>query len=51
MAFEQDAKRNFPEWPIYEVEKRSTIVMGTELKVIEAYREKERAAWDGLLTA
>ena len=39
------------EWPIYDLEKRSTKVMGKEIKIIEAYRNKERSAWDGLLPA
>ena len=39
------------EWPTYDVEKRSTMVLDREIKIIEAYCDKERAAWDGLLTA
>jgi para-nitrobenzyl esterase len=39
-----------PEWPSYDAEKRATMVFGEECKVENALFDKERAAWDGLLT-
>ncbi|MFX1442409.1 MAG: carboxylesterase/lipase family protein [Promethearchaeota archaeon] len=38
-----------PEWPVYDREKRMTMVCGKEFKVIERYLDKERAAWDNVL--
>jgi len=40
---------NIPEWPSYETEKRSTMLIGKEFKVVNTPFEKERIAWDGLL--
>ena len=40
---------NIPEWPSYETEKRATMLIGKEFKVVDAPFEKERVAWDGLL--
>jgi para-nitrobenzyl esterase len=35
-----------PKWPSYDIEKRSTMLIGKELKVVEKFLDKERAAWD-----
>jgi len=40
---------NIPEWPSYDKEKRATMLIGKEFKVVNAPFEKERVAWDGLL--
>ncbi|NVM54570.1 MAG: carboxylesterase/lipase family protein [Candidatus Helarchaeota archaeon] len=40
---------SIPEWPPYDVEKRTTMLIGSEFKVVEAFYEKERAAWDGII--
>ncbi|KKN30997.1 hypothetical protein LCGC14_0828460 [marine sediment metagenome] len=40
---------NIPEWPSYETERRSTMLIGKEFKIVDAPFEKERVAWDGLL--
>jgi para-nitrobenzyl esterase len=34
-----------PEWPAYETEKRSTMVFGKEMKVVEKFLDKQREAW------
>ncbi len=39
-----------PKWSSYDLEKRITLVCGKEFNVVERYLDKERAAWDGLLT-
>ncbi|MFX1376281.1 MAG: carboxylesterase/lipase family protein [Promethearchaeota archaeon] len=36
-------------WPSYNIEKRATMFLGDELKVVNAPFDKEREAWDGLL--
>ena len=41
---------NLPEWPSYDAEKRATMVFGEECKIENTLFDKERAAWDGLLT-
>ncbi|MFX1298992.1 MAG: carboxylesterase/lipase family protein, partial [Promethearchaeota archaeon] len=41
--------KGLPEWPRYDKEKRATMALGKDCKVINAHFEKERAAWDGLL--
>ena len=38
-----------PKWPSYDNEKRATMFLGKEWKVVNAAFDKERAAWDGLL--
>ncbi|MFX1488071.1 MAG: carboxylesterase/lipase family protein [Promethearchaeota archaeon] len=38
-----------PEWPSYDSEKRATMFLGKECKVVNAAFDKERHAWDGLL--
>jgi para-nitrobenzyl esterase len=38
-----------PEWQPYDVEKRATMFLGKECKIVNAPFEKERKAWDGLL--
>ncbi len=35
-----------PEWPSYDIEKRSTMMFGKEIKIVEKPFEKERATWD-----
>jgi para-nitrobenzyl esterase len=37
-----------PEWPVYNKEKRATMMMGKEFKVVNAPFEKEREAWEGI---
>jgi para-nitrobenzyl esterase len=39
---------NFPEWPVYDTEKRATMMIGKEFKVVNAPFEKERVIWDDL---
>ena len=41
--------KGIPEWPAYDAEKRTTMVLGAECKVDNAIFDKERKAWDGLL--
>jgi para-nitrobenzyl esterase len=36
---------SIPEWPAYETEKRSTMVFGKEMKVVEKFLDKQREAW------
>jgi len=38
-----------PEWPKYSVEKRSTMMLGKEIKSVADPYGKERMAWDGIL--
>jgi para-nitrobenzyl esterase len=38
-----------PEWPKYNVEKRSTMLLGKEIKVVDDPYGKERMAWDGIM--
>ncbi|KKN55199.1 hypothetical protein LCGC14_0584690 [marine sediment metagenome] len=38
-----------PEWPQYDTEKRSTMILGKEIKVVEDPYGKERVAWDGIM--
>ncbi len=37
-----------PNWPSYDVEKRSTLLIDHEFKVVEKFLDKERAAWDDI---
>jgi para-nitrobenzyl esterase len=39
---------NIPEWPVYDMEKRATMMIGKEFKVVNAPFEKERVIWDEL---
>lgn len=39
---------NIPEWSEYNAEKRATMMMGKEFKVVNAPFEKERVAWEDL---
>jgi para-nitrobenzyl esterase len=39
---------NIPEWPTYDIDKRSTMIFGEEVKIEEKPFDEERAAWDGL---
>ncbi len=41
--------KGIPDWPSYDKEKRSSMLMDKEFKVVERFADKERAAWDGLL--
>ena len=34
-----------PDWPSYDVEKRSTMLINKEFKVAEKFQDRERAAW------
>ena len=38
-----------PEWPKYETEKRSTMFLGKEIKVVDDPYGKERVAWEGIM--
>jgi len=38
-----------PNWPTYEKNNRSALVLGNEIKIANALFEKERKAWDGIL--
>jgi para-nitrobenzyl esterase len=38
-----------PHWPTYEKKDRSTLVFGNEIKIVNAFYEKERKAWDKIL--
>ena len=38
-----------PEWPQYDTEKRSTMILGKEIKVVDDPYGKERMAWDGIM--
>ena len=38
-----------PEWPTYNSEKRSTMLFGKEIKVVNGPLDQERAAWEGIL--
>ncbi|KKN15752.1 hypothetical protein LCGC14_0982850 [marine sediment metagenome] len=38
-----------PEWPKYNTEKRSTMMLGKEIKVVDDPYGKERMAWDGIM--
>jgi len=37
-----------PEWPVYNTEKRATLSLGKECKIINAIFDKERIAWNGI---
>ena len=37
-----------PKWPLYDFEKRSTMLINNEFKVVEKFLDKERAAWDDI---
>ena len=39
---------NIPKWSVYSTEKRVTMMMGKEFKVVNAPFEKERAAWEDI---
>ncbi len=39
---------NIPEWPPYDEKKRSTMVIGKEIKVVNNIFEKERKGWDDI---
>ena len=41
--------KGIPDWPAYDKEKRSTMLIDKEFKVIDDFADKERAAWDGIL--
>jgi para-nitrobenzyl esterase len=38
-----------PEWPKYNMEKRSTMILGKEIKVVDDLYGKERMTWDGIM--
>ncbi len=49
LAFARNGNPNhngIPDWPSYDIEKRSTMMLGKEIKLVEKPFEKERAAWD-----
>ena len=35
-----------PQWPSYDVDKRSTMIINKEFKVVEKFLDEERAAWN-----
>ncbi len=41
--------KSIPEWPSYSLEKRSTMLFGKEIKVVNGPLDDERSAWDGIL--
>jgi len=41
--------KGIPDWPSYDIEKRSTMLIGKEFKVVDGFSDKERAALDGFL--
>jgi len=41
--------KGLPEWQPYDIEKRATMALGKDCKVVNAAYDKEREAWDGLL--
>ena len=38
-----------PKWTPYDIEKRSTMLIGKEFEVAEKFLDKERAAWDDII--
>ena len=38
-----------PDWPAYDIEKRATMSLGKECKIINAAFDKEREVWKGIL--
>ena len=49
IAFARSGNPNnesIPQWPSYTVEKRSTMLIHKEFKVVEKFLDEERAAWD-----
>jgi para-nitrobenzyl esterase len=40
---------NIPEWPKYNTEKRSTMILGKEITVVDDPYGKERMVWDGIM--
>ncbi|MHA2007610.1 MAG: carboxylesterase/lipase family protein [Promethearchaeota archaeon] len=38
-----------PEWPQYNTDKRSTMILGKEIKVVDDPYGKERMAWNGIM--
>ena len=40
---------DIPDWPSYNAKTRSTMMIGSEFKVVNAIFENERAAWDGII--
>ena len=40
---------NIPEWSSYNADKRATMLLGKEIKVVNAPFDKERAAWDDII--
>ncbi|MHA1459354.1 MAG: carboxylesterase/lipase family protein [Promethearchaeota archaeon] len=48
IAFARSGNPNhdgIPKWPSYDIEKRSTLLIDHEFKVVEKFLDKERAAW------
>jgi len=41
--------KNIPKWHVYDEDKRATMIMNKEFKVVNAYLDKERSAWDEIL--
>ena len=49
IAFARSGNPNhdgIPKWPSYDLEKRSTMLINHEFKVVEKFLDKERAAWE-----
>ncbi len=40
--------KNIPKWPVYDQDKRATMIIDKEFKVVNGYRDKERSAWDDI---
>ena len=52
IAFAHNGNPNhdsIPDWPSYDTEKRSTMLIDHEFKVVEKFQDKERAAWDDII--
>ncbi|NVM43346.1 MAG: carboxylesterase/lipase family protein [Candidatus Lokiarchaeota archaeon] len=51
IAFARSGNPNhdgIPNWPSYDIEKRSTMLINKEFKVAEKFLDKERAAWNDI---
>ncbi len=51
IAFARDSDPNhdaLPQWPVYDPERRSTMVFDVESRVVDDLRREERLAWDGI---
>jgi len=52
IAFARNGNPNhdgIPKWAPYDIERRSTMLIGKEFKVVEKFLDKERVAWDDII--